>query len=191
MAKRGTAPTNEKKPKEAEPNRSNTELPDPEVVVEAFRGLEAELERIAGEKDALHEQLLRTMADMQNYKRRVEQDRQALQLRATESLLNDLLPVLDSFDRTLAAAQKGASLESMVEGIMGVDRQLRTTLEARRLSRVATVGHKFDENVHEAILVDPDSEAPEGTIVDELEAGYRLGDIVLRPARVKVSKGLG
>mgnify|MGYP000882931812 CR=1 FL=1 len=189
MAKRASAPENESQ--KDNPNVGAADLAEAQAVVESFRQLESELDRIAKEKESLHEQLLRTMADMQNYKRRVEQERQAIQLRAAEGVVRDLLPVLDSFDRTLAAAAKGASLESMLEGVKGVDRQLRSVLEARRLSRVATVGEKFDENVHEAILVDAESDLPEGTIVEELEAGYRLGDQVLRPARVKVAKGLG
>lgn len=191
MAKRASAPSNETEIESINPSASPSDTAEAQAFVDSFRQLESELERIAKEKESLHEQLLRTMADMQNYKRRVEQERQAIQLRAAEGVVRDLLPVLDSFDRTLAAAAKGASLESMLEGVKGVDRQLRSVLEARRLSRVATVGEKFDENVHEAILVDAESDLPEGTIVEELEAGYRLGDQVLRPARVKVAKGLG
>lgn len=191
MAKRGAAPETESKKKIENVEDSSAPDLDPETVLNAFRGLERELEKIGKEKETLHDQLLRTMADMQNFKRRVEQERQALQLRATEGLLRDLLPVLDSFDRTLSAAQSGASLDSMKEGVRGVDRQLRGILEGRRLSRISTVGGSFDERLHEAILVDMESEQPVGTIVEELEAGYLLGEQVLRPARVKVAKGLG
>lgn len=191
MAKRAAAPENDKTKNPNSPTETSVPDLDPETVMNAFRGLEDELERIGKEKESLHDQLLRTMADMQNFKRRVEQERQALHLRATESLLQDLLPVLDSFDRTLAAAEKAESLDSIKEGVKSVEKQLRTILEGRKLARIATVGQKFDENVHEAILVDMESDQPEGTIVEELEAGYRLGELVLRPARVKVAKGLG
>jgi molecular chaperone GrpE len=152
--------------------------------------LESKLAKMAHDRESLHDQLLRTVADMQNFKRRVEQERSAVQLRATESLLRDLLPVLDSFERTLKAAELGASPESMAEGIRGVDRQLRSVLENRRLSRIAATGEKFDPALHDAILIDSESDQPEGTVVEELEAGYKLGDQVVRPARVRVAKGV-
>ena len=164
-------------------------MPEQDAVVADLAALEGELERMANEREALHGQLLRTMADMQNYKRRVEQERAQIQLRASEGVLKELLPILDSFDRTIASIDSGASPGSMIEGIRSVEKQLRTVLEARKLKRVPTVGQAFDPTLHEAILIDPDSEQPEGTIVEELEAGYILGDQVLRPARVKVAKG--
>jgi molecular chaperone GrpE len=152
--------------------------------------LEAKLEKMAQDRESLHDQLLRTMADMQNFRRRVESERGQIQLRASEALLRDLLPVLDTFDRTLKAAEVGASAESMAEGIRGVDRQLRSILENRRLTRIAAAGQHFDPALHDAVLVDQVSDQPEGTIVEELEAGYMLGDQVLRPASVKVAKGV-
>ena len=193
MAKRGTSPG----PIAESPTPSSEmsagvpeNSPEQDALVADLQRLEQNLEQMAKEREGLHEQLLRTMADMQNYKRRVEQERVALQTRATEALLKDLLPVLDSFDRTLAAASNGASPESMAEGVRGVDRQLRTVLESRKLTRIPSVGLHFDPELHDAILIDPSSDQPEGTIVEELEAGYRLGDSVLRPARVRVAKGL-
>lgn len=155
-----------------------------------LRRLEEDLQRISDERENLHGQLLRTLADMQNYKKRVEQERQALRARATGELLADLLPVLDAFERTAAAAGSGASAESMAEGVKSVEKLLRTVLESRQLKRIASLGAHFDPNLHEAIAVVPDSDQPEGTIVEELEAGYTLGGTVLRPARVKVAKGL-
>ena len=152
--------------------------------------LEAKLGKMAQDRESLHDQLLRTMADMQNYRRRVESERGQIQLRATEALLRDLLPILDTLDRTLRAAEAGASSESMAEGIKGVDRQLRSVLERSRLTRIASAGKQFDPALHYAVLVDQESDQPEGMIVEELEAGYLLGDQVLRPARVKVAKGI-
>lgn len=193
MAKRGTSPgpTADSSAPSSEISAGVPEnSPEQDALVADLQRLEQNLEQMAKEREGLHEQLLRTMADMQNYKRRVEQERTALQTRATEALLKDLLPVLDSFDRTLTAANNGASPESMAEGVRGVDRQLRTVLEARKLTRIPAVGLHFDPELHDAILIDANSDQPEGTIVEELEAGYRLGDSVLRPARVRVAKGL-
>lgn len=170
--------------------QSSESMPEQDAVVADLAALEAELERMGKERESLHGQLLRTMADMQNYKRRVEQERAQAQLRASESLIKELLPVLDSFDRTIASLESGATAASMSEGIRSVEKQLRTVLQNRKLQRIATVGETFDPNLHEAILIEAESDKKEGTIVEELEAGYMLGDQVVRPARVKVSKGI-
>lgn len=183
LSKRVT--TQENDPESSSPDH----MPEQDAVVADLAALEGELDRMAKERESLHGQLLRTMADMQNYKRRVEQDRAQTQLRASEGLLKELLPILDSFDRTVASIESGASPVSMVEGIKSVEKQLRTVLEGRKLKRIPTVGQIFDPVLHEAILVDAESDQPEGTIVEELDAGYTLADQVLRPARVKVSKG--
>jgi len=190
LSKRGATSNLNSKTKKHEAEQEGEISPEQAALNADITELETKLEKMAHDRESLHEQLLRTMADMQNYKRRVEQERASIQLRATESLLKDLLPVLDSFDRTLKAAQGGASLESMTEGIRGVDRQLRHTLDSRRLSRMEVVGKPFDPLLHDAVLVDAESDQPEGTIVEELEAGYTLGDQVLRPARVRVAKGI-
>jgi len=182
-------PTHENDP-DSPSSSAADQMPEQDAVVADLTALESELERMAKERESLHGQLLRTMADMQNYKRRVEQDRAQTQLRASEGLLKELLPILDSFDRTIASIDSGASPISMVEGIKGVERQLRTILEGRKLKKIPTVGQLFDPVLHEAILVDAESSEPEGTIVEELEAGYTLADQVLRPARVKVAKGI-
>jgi molecular chaperone GrpE len=171
-------------PQESEP------MPEQEAVVADLKALETELERMASERETLHSQLLRTMADMQNYKRRVEQEREQTRQRASEALLSELLPALDSFERTLQAAEGGASREALLEGVKGVHRQLWTSLERRKLERIPSVGAAFDPNLHDAIMIAPDAQEPEGTILEEFESGYTLNGQVLRPARVKVAKGV-
>lgn len=194
MPKRAATSNLNSKTKHPNPSQPASDAADlsseHDAVAADIAELEAKLEKMAQDRESLHDQLLRTIADMQNYKRRVEQDRGLIQVRATESLLKDLLPVLDSFERTLKAAESGASPQSMADGIRGVDRQLRALLEGRRLTRIPAAGQKFDPALHDAILVDAESELPEGTIVEELETGYLLGDQVLRPARVRVAKGV-
>lgn len=150
--------------------------------------LAAELARARQENQELKDQLLRTMADLQNVRKRHSQEKHALQKLAAEDLIVALLPVLDNFERTLSAIEKGASLESVVEGIRAVDRQLRSTLEARHLVRIPAVGAAFDETFHEAVVTHATEEVPAGTITDELEAGYMLGEKVIRPAKVRVAK---
>jgi len=128
------------------------------------------------------------MADMQNMRKRFQQEAQQTRQFATEDLVRDLLPVLDNFERAILAAEQGASTESVVEGVRAVDRQLRSALERRNVVRIAAHGEAFDPDLHEAIATDESGEHPEGTVTGEIEPGYRMADKVIRPARVRVSK---
>ena len=112
----------------------------------------------------------------------------AIRQYATESLVADLLPVLDNFDRSLASLESGASSESVLEGIKMVDRQLRSVLESQNLKKLYPEGEVFDPEQHEAIAVTPSEEHADDTVLHVLEAGYKLGDRVIRPAKVRVVK---
>lgn len=148
----------------------------------------SDLEQILEERNDLLDQLLRARADFQNFRKRTQQEKGLLQQFATEGLVSDLLPVLDNFERTIAALESGASLESLMEGVKAVDRQLRSVLESQRLVRVPSVGSLFDPEQHEAIESEETLEVPEGTITAELSGGYKMADKVIRPARVRVAK---
>lgn len=147
-----------------------------------------QVEEVTKERDDLRDQLLRAMADHQNFRRRIMQDREQDKILATQGLVQDLLPVLDNFERTLAAIAAGASSESVTEGVLSIDRQLRTILESRQLTRIKAKGQPFDPNLHEAIGVEESAEHPDNTVLQELEAGYAMGERVIRPARVRVTK---
>jgi molecular chaperone GrpE len=131
---------------------------------------------------------LRLAADFDNYRKRTAREHAELSQRANERLLNELLPVLDDLERALEAAEahEEAKLE---EGVALVARSLADILRKEGLEQVQTEG-KFDPHVHEALLSQP-SEAEEGAVVEVIQKGYRLGDRVLRPARVVVSSGHG
>ena len=130
--------------------------------------------------------LQRLQAEFANYKKRTTREYEALSARANERLVNALLPVLDDLARALEAAEahEEAKLE---EGVRLVHRQLAETLAKEGLAEIETEG-QFDPHVHEALLSQP-SEADEGAILEVIQKGYRLGDRVLRPARVVVSSG--
>ncbi len=145
------------------------------------------LDRLAADLDEHKNLYLRTLADFQNFKRRAVQEKQDFQKAATQDLARDLLPVLDNLERTLAAAEAGATLDALKEGVRAVERQLRTVLDQRHVKRIDSVGQAFDPDLHEALGQDPVADAKEGTITFEIEAGYRMGDKVLRPARVRVA----
>lgn len=150
--------------------------------------LQAEAERLLQEKKQLEDQLLRTMAEFQNFRKRKEQESDQLRQFATERLVTSLLPVLDNFERTIAALESGAPMEAVIEGIRLVDRQFRTVLEGHNVRKIQSEGQPFDPEIHEAIATEESHELPENTVVNEVESGYRMADKVIRPARVRVSK---
>jgi molecular chaperone GrpE len=130
----------------------------------------------------------RAAADMANMRRRHEQERQEYLKQANASLIAELLPVLDSFDRALAAIPAEARDSTWIDGVKLVERQLRMVLERNGLSAIEAEGKPFDPTEHEALMHEP-SEQPEDTVTGELQRGYKLHDRVLRPAMVKVAKG--
>lgn len=132
--------------------------------------------------------MLRAIADLQNVRRRTEQDARQARETAAAEIVTKLLPALDNFERTMAAAQAGASLEAVLNGVALIDRQIRDALEQHNVRPILALGESFDPTLHEAVL-DEHSEHKEGTVVGELEKGYLIGDKVLRPTKVKVSKG--
>ncbi len=146
-------------------------------------------ERIAeleAERDEYLRDLQRVAADFDNFRKRASREQENLVARAHERLMKALLPVLDDLERALdaAASHEEAQLE---EGVRLVARELRSALEREGLEEIETDGH-FDPHVHEALLSQP-SEAQEGSVIEVLQKGYRLGGRVLRPARVVISQG--
>ena len=145
-----------------------------------------ELGRVAAERDEYLDQLQRTRADFDNYRKRVERERPLLQEAGIRDVVGELLPVLDNLERALEAAvqHEEAKLE---EGVRLVHRALADVLAREGLVEVETDG-AFDPHTQEALLAQP-SDAAEGTVIQVLQKGYRLGERVLRPARVVVSSG--
>ena len=148
--------------------------------------LEERLVEAERERDERTDDLKRVAAEFENYRKRVARDQQSLAARAHERLVKELLPVLDDLERALQAAAEHEEAQ-LEEGVKLVHRELQEALAKEGLSEIETNGH-FDPNVHEALLSQP-SEREEGAILDVLQKGYRLGDRVLRPARVVVSQG--
>ena len=137
------------------------------------------------ELEGLKEQLLRSAADFDNAKKRLAKEREEFVKFGQENLIRELLPILDNFDRALFHADESANLAGVVKGIQMVLKKLQDTLQGEGLKRVPAVGEKFDPHLHEAVgYVHEDG--PEDVIVEELEAGYKLHDRLLRPAKVRV-----
>lgn len=167
---------------------------DPEERVDAQTDTEAEAsdqsETPEAEPDkASDTRYLRLLADFDNYKRRTQREKAEIYQYANESLIKDLLPVLDAFDMALQTApvEDDETHKSVMAGLEQTQRQLLSVLEGAGLSRIAGAGEPYDPVYHEAIMVVDDAEAPANTIIDELRAGYQFKDKVLRPTVCRVS----
>ena len=130
------------------------------------------------------DRLLRLAADFENYKKRAARERQEYVALANERLIAELLPVLDDLERALTAAEQHEEAQ-LEDGVRLVHRSLAALLERQGVTAIETEG-KFDPHVHEALLSQP-SEADEGSVLDVVQKGYKLGDRVVRPARVVVA----
>ena len=152
--------------------------------VEAEHEVAPEVDELASaraERDDYLDALQRLKAEFDNYRKRVARDQQELAARAHERLVKELVPVLDDLERALT--HEG----DIDEGVRLIHRQLSESLSKEGLTEIETEG-KFDPHTQEALLSQP-SETEEGTVIQVLQKGYRLGDRVLRPARVVISQG--
>ncbi len=149
-----------------------------------------ELKQRAAKAEEHWERLVRTTADFDNYKKRATREKQDAIRFANESLLEKLIPVLDSFEMALTAAQgtQGEVGQSIKTGIAMVHQQLKSALTDAGLEEVDAAGKPFDPNVHEAVSQQESAELPEGQVVQQLRRGYKLRERLLRPATVIVSK---
>jgi molecular chaperone GrpE len=147
--------------------------------------LEEQVAALEAERDEHLNDLKRVAAEFENYRKRVARDQESLVARAHERLVKELLPVLDDLERALAAAEEHQEAQ-LEEGVRLVHRELAAALEREGLAEIETNGH-FDPHVHEALLSQPSSDQAEGTVIEVAQKGYRLGDRVVRPARVVVA----
>lgn len=130
----------------------------------------------------------RSAADFANYRRRTEQEREAMLGLANEMLLAKLLHVVDDFDRALAAMPRELEHLGWIEGLWLVERKLRALLESEGVTPIEAVGRPFDPREHEAVIHEETGTAPDGQVIAEIQRGYRIRDRVLRPTLVKVAK---
>jgi molecular chaperone GrpE len=143
-----------------------------------------ELAEVTRERDEYLDQLQRLKAEFDNYRKRAARDQESFVERATERLVKELLPVVDDLERALGAAEEHEEAR-LEEGVRLVHRALLDTLMKEGLVEIETDG-AFDPHVHEALLSQP-SQADEGAVIEVVQKGYRLGDRVLRPARVVIA----
>ena len=164
-----------------------------DVVEQDIEAVEHDVEELVArvadaeiKRDEYLRDLQRLAADFDNYRKRALRDQEALAARAHERLVKELLPILDDLERALDAAEVHDEA-TVVEGVRLVQRALLSSLEREGLAEIEADG-AFDPHVHEALLTQPGEGAEPGSVLQVVQKGYRLGDRVLRPARVVVSE---
>lgn len=138
---------------------------------------------LQAERDTLNDRLLRTLAEFDNYRKRTAREHDRMRRTAAASLVSDLLAVVDNLERALTHRDG----DGFADGVEMVLKQMRDVLHRHGVEPIPAVGQPFDPDVHEAIMMTQSDEHPCDHVVQELQKGYRLGDQVLRPAKVAVN----
>jgi len=160
---------------ESEPDAADSGAPAPDP-----------LARLEAERDEYLALAQRVQADFENYRKRAVRDQERLVAHAHERLVRELLPILDDLERALGAAEQHEEAK-LIEGVKLVEKSLRSALAKEGLVEIATDG-PFDPHVHEALLTQPRADAEPGSVLEVVQRGYRVGDRVVRPARVIVAE---
>ena len=170
--------------------KQETPPPDPSAPLTA--GQVEELKAKAAKADEYWDRLLRSAADLENFKKRATRERQEAIRFANASLLEKLIPALDNLDMALAASNaESASVESLKTGITMIYNQLKGALAEAGLEEIDAADQAFDPNLHEAVAQEEIPSTPEGHVVRQLRKGYKLRDRLLRPASVVVARKPG
>jgi molecular chaperone GrpE len=144
------------------------------------------VEALQGERDALQDRLLRMAAEFDNYRKRIDRERREYAEAAAESVLLDLLPIVDDLERALQAPATGDA-QAYRAGVELIHRQMLDLLRRRGVTPIETAGADFDPRLHQAVSQEQSDEHRGGQIIEEFRRGYMLGERLLRPAMVKVA----
>lgn len=158
--------------------------PEVTVPVEEYEGLKQR----AAEAEQYLDQLKRLAADFDNARKRMEREKQDQAKWAAESLILALLPIVDSFDAAIQSLRHHDAKDPVVTGVKLINQQLHELLTREGVERLKTLGQPFDPERHEVIQQVEDAEWPEGTVIEEIQAGYLLRGRLIRPAMVKIAK---
>jgi molecular chaperone GrpE len=175
----------EKKKNGTEEEQKPETQPQTELTEAASSNLQTE--ELQKQVDQYKDMLLRKAAEFDNYKRRIENETTNIVRFATESLIDDLLPVLDDFERSLKHSKEIKESDALVKGIELIYLKLVKVLEGRGVKTFETVGKEFSVDYHDALMQMPRKDLPPHTVIEEIEKGYMLNDKVIRHAKVVVS----
>lgn len=173
----------------AEPAVDETATLSPEEIIQA------NFAKIEAERDDLKDKLLRTLADMENLRRRTEREMADAKTYAVTSFARDMLGAADNLRRAQESLPDAArstdepALKALIEGVDLTERDLLKTLERHGVRKIEPLGEKFDPNMHQAMFEAPDPEVAKGLVSKVVQSGYKIGERVLRPALVGISAG--
>lgn len=174
---------------ETTPTESNdtTQAPDPQN----NDGSKLEVQLLAAKQEAAanYDRYTRSVADLENFRKRTMREKDELRQYAVSGLMEDVVPILDNLGLGLAAAQQKTDVKSIVEGVSLIMDQFKATLGRHGLKEVNPAGQKFDPNFHECISHQPSSEVAEEHVIQVVRLGYTLNSRLIRPASVIVSSG--
>ncbi len=150
-----------------------------------------ELENLYAENAGLKDKILRTMAEMENLRRRTEKEVADARAYGAANFAREMLTFADNLARAIENAPQDADgpLKALVEGVRVIERDFQSGLARHGVKKLEPQGQKFDPNLHEALFEIPDESVPTGTVLQVVESGYTIGERVLRPAKVGVSRG--
>ena len=149
-----------------------------------------QLEQLRIELEKYKDIALRSVADLDNYRKRMAREKDDAIRYANANFLERLIPILDNFDLGLQAAKAGGSQSAVIDGMTMVFKQLQEFLASCGVETIDASGEHFDPNLHEAIAQEENAEVEEGVVIRQLRKGYKLKDRLIRPANVVVSKGI-
>jgi len=151
--------------------------------------LEAEIEKLKEENSSLKDQYLRKHADFENFRRRMNKEKQDSIKYGNQGLLKDLVEVIDNFERAIKTSTESQEIESFREGIAMIEQQFTNMLKTKwGLEKIEAAGQEFDANLHEALMMEDSEEHDVTTVLEDFQTGYKLHDRVIRPSKVKVAK---
>jgi molecular chaperone GrpE len=149
----------------------------------------ADVDELQRQRDDYYDRLLRKTAEFDNYRKRVDRDRQATSESLTAEVMRDLLPLVDDLERALKAEPGNDAAQSYRRGVELIQRQLLEILRRRGVKPIEALGADFDPHYHQAVSYDASEGHRDGEVIEEFARGYMLGERLLRPAMVKVAKG--
>ena len=173
---------------EAEEFNEDAESEDsPEA--EALANLTAEYETYKAQSEEQHDQMLRTIAEFDNSRKRAEREKEESLKYALESFVKELIPTIDSIERAIQSTKESQDVDALVEGVEMIYKGLLSTLEKRGVTPIEAVNKPFDPMQHEAVMHVESEDVPENNVIEEWQKGYMLHNRVIRPSMVSVSKG--
>ena len=182
-------PTNEE-PEVSEPEESSAdEASEDSPEAEALATLKAEYEAYKAESEKQHDQMLRTIAEFDNSRKRTEREKEESLKYALESFVKELIPAIDSIERAIQSTRESEDFAALAEGVEMIYKGILSTLEKRGVIPIGAVNELFDPMQHEAVMHVESEDVPENHVIEEWQKGYLLHNRVIRPSMVSVSKG--